>query len=271
VRDIVVTVGFCLIVVGVLIAAALAGRSGSTTAVIRLDHFLPFLRKKKKNESLRPPSTALRLAKRFLPAALFADPITGKAGLARRALKRIGPTALSSPVRRIIQTVCFVAFLWLFFYVLWPYDAQPQPAPAASMGWRVEQIEPQTGYLHLSGSEEIPWNVQPGQSLYLADEAATDPVRGDVGQFTIVAIEPGRIVLAPARPLSDEQIDTFLTGGGSWSLLADSPWPSHYADNLRAKETLPADTFLVIDPLVSLSTRSRRGVGSGRWFARRSF
>ena len=69
-----------------------------------------------------------------------------------------------------------------------------------------------------------------------------------------LSLRPSRITLAPESPLTDEQIDSFLTGGGTWSLLAQSPWPSHYADNLAAKETLPADTFLVIDPLVSLST-----------------
>jgi ferredoxin len=32
------------------------------------------------------------------------------------------------------------------------------------------------------------------------------------------------------------------------------PWPSHYADNLVRKEVIPAEIFLAIDPLVSLST-----------------
>lgn len=31
-------------------------------------------------------------------------------------------------------------------------------------------------------------------------------------------------------------------------------WPSHYTDNLATKEVIPAETFLMIDPLVSLST-----------------
>lgn len=48
-----------------------------------------------------------------------------KAGAMRRWLSRLGPTWLSSPVRRAIQAICFVAFLVLFFYVCWPYTAQP--------------------------------------------------------------------------------------------------------------------------------------------------
>jgi MauM/NapG family ferredoxin protein len=253
-RGVAVTIASVLIVFGLLILMAAASRRGNTAAVVRLDHFLPFLRKKKKNETLRPPSAFARVAQRVLPASLFDDRLTGKPGLARRSLKWIGPTALSSPMRRIVQTVCFLAFLWLFFYVLWPYDAQPQASPEVSAGWRVEAIEPQTGHLQLSGTDALSWDAQPGQSVHLADERAADLLRGDAGEFKIIDIAAHKVTLASTAPLSDEQIDGFLTGGGSWSLLAQSPWPSHYADNLAAKETLPADTFLVIDPLVSLST-----------------
>ena len=85
-----------------------------------------------------------------------------KAGKLRQWLSRLGPTWLSSPVRRVIQGICFVAFLVLFFYVCWPYSARP-------------------------------------------------------------------------------------------SANAES-WPSHYADDLGRKEKIAAEFFLVIDPLVSLST-----------------
>ena len=78
-------------------------------------------------------------------------------------LKRIGPTWLSAPVRRLVQAGCMIAFLVLFFYVCWPYSARP----------------------------------------------------------------------------SETVVD----------------WPTHYADDLVRKEVLlPAESFLVIDPLVSLST-----------------
>jgi polyferredoxin len=44
-------------------------------------------------------------------------------------------------------------------------------------------------------------------------------------------------------------------------------WPAHYADDLRHKEALPAEMFLVLDPLVSLSTAiaSRSWVWSLAW------
>lgn len=82
--------------------------------------------------------------------------------MVRRWLSRVGPTWLSSPVRRAIQAICFVAFLVLFFYVCWPYTARPN--------------------------------------------------------------------------------------------ATSEPWPSHYANDLARKEKISAEFFLVIDPLVSLST-----------------
>jgi len=44
-------------------------------------------------------------------------------------------------------------------------------------------------------------------------------------------------------------------------------WPSHYADSLRAREVIPADGFLALDPLVSLSTAlaARAWVWSLAW------
>ena len=60
----------------------------------------------------------------------------------------------------------------------------------------------------------------------------------------------------PSEELTDEAFDAFLTSTGPWSLHERDPaaWPSHYADDLSSKERIPAETFLVIDPLVSIST-----------------
>jgi len=92
----------------------------------------------------------------------FLPPITEKSGRFRLCLKSFGPSWLYSPLRRATQAVCFILFLGLFFYVCWPYTAQPEP------------------------------------------------------------------------------------NGGEW--------PSHYADDMRAKECVEAEAFLNLDPLVSLST-----------------
>jgi ferredoxin len=105
---------------------------------MRLDLFLPFLRKPKKGAEPPRPGAIARAARRVLPASWFANLDTGKPGVIRKWLKRLGPTWLSSPVRRVIQGVCFVAFLVLFFYVCWPYDAQPDPL---AEGWPAHHAE----------------------------------------------------------------------------------------------------------------------------------
>ena len=43
---------------------------------------------------------------------------------ARRALSALGPSWLASPVRRAVQTLSFLVFLALFFYVCWPYGSR---------------------------------------------------------------------------------------------------------------------------------------------------
>ena len=209
---------------------------------------------KKKNESLRTPAWAIRLAGFILPKSWFSDPITGKPGRLRRLLIAIGPSALSSPVRRIVQAICFVLFLWLFFHVCWPYDAQPDSTSGISTGWRLDRFVGETGNLQLTNDQQPKWRIEPGLVLHVVDDRAPDAIRGRVGEFAVVEYSRDRVVLSPKHPLSAEQLDGFLMSSGTWSLHERSPWPSHYTDRLSEKEFVPAEVFLVIDPLVSLST-----------------
>src|SRR5689334_15876787 len=94
---------------------------------MRIDVFLPFLKKAKKGLIQTPTSWLTRGARLVLPAALFSDLQTGKPGLIRRGLKWIGPTWHSAPLRRVVQGTCLAIFLALFFYVCWPYTARPAP------------------------------------------------------------------------------------------------------------------------------------------------
>ena len=57
-------------------------------------------------------------------------------------------------------------------------------------------------------------------------------------------------------PLTPEQLAGILTQTDPFSLHETDPnhWPSHHTENLARKETWPAEFFLIIDPLVSLST-----------------
>ncbi len=83
---------------------------------MRLDLFLPFLRRRKK--SFQPRT---RLLHRFLPLLLFSDWDSATPGPVRRGLARLGPTWVSAPVRRGVQTLCFSLFCVLLFYTCWPY------------------------------------------------------------------------------------------------------------------------------------------------------
>ena len=101
-----------------------------------------------------------------------APPKKQSAGVLSRLIGRVAPTWRHCPVRRIVQTVCLLAFLVLFLYVCFPYTAVPAQQRA---GW----VPSETGA---------------------------------------------------------------------------EAWPSHYADDILRKEVVPAELFLAIDPLVSLST-----------------
>lgn len=247
------TVGGLLIATALLMLATVLSRRASTAALLRLDHFLPFLRKKKKAEELRPPSLMVRAAMRVLPASLFSDRVTGKPGLLRKCLKRIGPTVLSAPMRRVVQGVCFLLFLWLFFYTCWPYSARPDDGGAISSGWRLGEIEP-SGNLVLQATESPAWEPALKQVVHLVDARVADAIVGEVGQFEVLAARDETLTLQPREPLTEAQLETFLLSSGTWTLHERSPWPAHYTNELARKEFLPADTFLAIDPLVSLST-----------------
>lgn len=49
---------------------------------------------------------------------------TDSRGLSR-TLEVLGPSWSASPMRRLVQVACLIAFLVLFFYVCWPYGSKP--------------------------------------------------------------------------------------------------------------------------------------------------
>jgi ferredoxin len=219
---------------------------------MRLDIFLPFLRKTKKNAAAPSDGLLLRAAKRVLPKTLFADRVTGKPGLWRRVLKRVGPSWLSSPVRRTIQAICFVTFLVLFFYVCWPYSAQPAKIWP---NWKPQSIEA-TGKAVLVTEQPIIQPVKTGMTLHVADESIADQQQRYVGGFRVLKSEPSRLEIEPVDVIAPDMLMQLTFSSGPWTLHEAPPgsWPSHYTDSLAAKEVLPADSILIIDPLVSLST-----------------
>ena len=84
---------------------------------MNLDIFLPFHKKTKKGEEPPKPTRLGRVARAIFPSPFFSDPVTGKKGLVRRGLQKIGTTWHSSPWRRVVQAGFFLAFLAFFCYV----------------------------------------------------------------------------------------------------------------------------------------------------------
>lgn len=108
---------------------------------MRLNLFLPYLRREKRDPSRRLARPFHRVALKVLPEKTFSKwDRSVTVGWGRRVLRAIGPTWHSAPVRRVVQAVCFVTFCWLFFYVCWPYGA---PDLSADMAHR-ERISAET-------------------------------------------------------------------------------------------------------------------------------
>ena len=215
--------------------------------------FLPFLRRPKKGAAPKTPGALTRFARRALPASFFSDPMKGKPGHIRKFLKKIGATTQSSPFRRAIQTLCFVLFLILFFYVCWPYTAQPDPRAT------VEQMF-------------VPeWAREGGRNALLkrlGDAADSARIREAIEQDLALRGSRGNLILrkyaahpnwegrdlreiASAEKVSASELILRIVAGDSETAQL---WMSHYADDRERKERILAPFFLVIDPLVSIST-----------------
>lgn len=223
---------------------------------MRLDVFLPVIKKPKRDEPAQEESWFVRLWRPVLPAALFDDLATGKAGLARSWLKWLGPSWVAAPWRRIIQGVCFVAFCVLFFYVLYPYTAQP---PATWRSWQPQAVAAGEGgpaiTLVREGGEVA--GLWAGKPLHAGEQSAADPAKGYFGPVAVVSAEPGKIVVRPGEGFLAAKLEELqFSLGGPWMLaeLAPGEWPAHYADSLAAKEPGQAEIFLILDPLVAIST-----------------
>lgn len=220
---------------------------------MRLDIFLPFLRKAKKGAPPPVDGWLLRLAKLVFPAALFSDRITGKPGLARRWLKQLGPSWLSAPLRRASQAACFALFLLLFFYVCWPYSARP------SRTWPSLQPAAPTedNRIEVSASEDDLQGLLVGNVVHASDSASAATGPSYVGPLKVASKTPGKVTLVPTEEFSSEKLEELrFSVGGPWTLHERHPdeWPAHYAESLHRKERIPAESLLIIDPLVAIST-----------------
>lgn len=215
---------------------------------MRIDWFLPALRKSSSGSPAHQ-TWLTRWTRRVLPGTWSSNHKTKKRGFIRRVLRWLGPSWLYSPLRRLSQSACFIAFVWLFFYVCWPYTAKPVSPAQVSRGWELVDFNQETGSLRLSGSTAFAGGAS--GRIQLIDSTANQLI----GQFELVEQSEEELLLRPIR-VSDELIESIMIASGEWAVADRDPnaWPSHYADDLANKETIPADLFLTIDPLVSLST-----------------
>ena len=223
---------------------------------MRLDWFLPALRKTADGTPAHR-TWLTRWMRKCLPASWMSSHATKRRGLVRQGLRRIGNSWLYSPLRRISQTVCFVTFLWLFFYVCWPYTARPAAPSRISGNWELVELDQQTGKLRLIGDAAPAW-MNTENELQLVDSLANK----SVGSFELIDEDQSGLWLRPLN-VNPELISDIMIASGQWAVADRAPdaWPSHYAEDLERKEFIPADLFLAIDPLVSLST----AIASRQW------
>ena len=256
-------IGSVLLTISVLLFLTTFDRDRSD-ALLRLDWFMPVLRKQ--STDLRVShSLPGRVLRRFVPLWLQSDRATKRRGPIRRGMRWLGMSWLASPMRRVIQGICLLTFSFLFLYVCWPYNASPRTPGRITTGWALSQLDQDTGEFVFHGPDSG-GVLQDGAVLYLADAGNHALHEDDVSAFVVVSSTESQVTLLPVGELAPKILDHLLIRSGSWAFHETDPaaWPSHYADNLTRKEFIPAESFLLIDPLVSLSTAlaSRSWIGS---------
>ena len=175
--------------------------------------------------------------------------------MVRRFLRWLGPVWLAAPVRRIVQSVCFVAFLWLFFVTCWPYDATPARRWS---GWIPAEFEFEAkSVLVIPENESSPPDLGAGHVVFVRDDSPglAEPL---IARFEVASTSDTelRLHFVTSPPTREDTFEELTLSPGPWSLHEADPtaWPAHYAKNLARKEAVVAELFLIIDPLVSLST-----------------
>jgi ferredoxin len=218
---------------------------------MRLDHFMPFPARPRKGQAPRQRSRLYRLIARALPKSWTSQATPRKLGHVRILLRRIGASWQSSPIRRLVQSICFVTFLTLFFYVCWPYRANPEQIHS---GWIPAEVDIAEEQITLVCDGDIPEEIRSGAKLHFYDTSQTGSPY--MGEFSISEKTTEHLIAKPITPLSPSALEELSFSLGPWTLSPHPPdhWPSHYADTFESEDSLPAEIFLILDPLVSLST-----------------
>ncbi|MDM4014706.1 4Fe-4S binding protein [Roseiconus lacunae] len=225
-------------------------------ALIRVDWFLPAIKRTK--ESNPAKSIGGRLLRRLTPG-MHSDWNKKKRGRARTLLRKLGISWVASPLRRFSQAICLLLFCWLFFYVCWPYHAKPTPIQSIG-NLTYQSFDQQSGAItFLIDQRDAMIGIN--DSIFVRSASDTTNVDGEsdsLAEFYVLSDSGDSIELASTTELSPHYLD-LVTGMSSFQVytatdIDPSAWPSHYANSLARKEFLPAESFLMLDPLVSLST-----------------
>jgi hypothetical protein len=155
-------------------------QSGSYTRATRLVSFGA-----EKVQSWRCSAWIVRAAQRVLPDSLFSEQATKRRGLVRRVLRRVGLSWVLSPIRRIVQAGCFLLFLWLFFYVCWPYTAAPD---SVSGGWMPVECDGETGRTTLADGQTLDGGWIAGRNLHVTDESIEQESERYLGVFRLISL-----------------------------------------------------------------------------------
>jgi ferredoxin len=219
---------------------------------MRLDWFLPVLRRNRNTETDQQPGLWGRAARRVLPGKFFSNRETKQRGLGRRFLRKMGPVWLSSPVRRIVQSVCFALFLWLFFYTCWPYSATPAQSWS---DWTPVAFDAQARTVKLVVADEQRTTIAVGDTVHVSDESSILSEK-PTAAVVVNEIQPTQLSVTLTEQTDALILEELSYSPGPWTIHEQAPgdWPAHYAENLKQKESISAEFFLVIDPLVSFST-----------------
>ena len=244
-----------LVLLGGLLFWGFVSRFFLTTRRDRLvwNWFLPTLRRSSRGPMGYGPIGSLVHGK--LPNHWISNRDTKKRGAIRWLLRKLGASWLASPVRRGIQAVCWLTFLLLFLVTCWPYSARPVSRQALVRISQFKEVVPGTGEFVFEVLDEIGTQAFPSIVYLCFYSNGKDEVEA-VFQSRITKFESRRVHME-VDGSAGELLEKVLTATrGTWNLYAHDPqeWPTHYAVDLERKEWLPAEFFLAIDPLVSLST-----------------
>ena len=191
-------------------------RKSRTDDMLRLDHFLPSLRRLK-NQQQPPYLDSVLKLRELLPSSLVSNHQTKQRGLLRRWLRRLGPSWLYSPNRRVVQSFAFILFLLSFFYTCWPYNARPAPEPQSTSGWSVLRLEQNTGELIFTGGDVVDWLGEPLQVFGVRDGQES------FAAFPVIDSQSEQLRLSLPSELPESLFDDLLTGKGQWTFHDRQP------------------------------------------------